>query len=83
VGKLGLASLRVSTRALAGDDHTYSKLENKLSGVTSTRDTLADAMSQLLEGAEFGGKQISGRDASMLVGQSQQLLEYVGSLADD
>jgi arylsulfatase A-like enzyme len=83
VGELGLASLRVSTRALAGDDHTYSKLENKLSGVTSTRDTLADAMSQLLEGAEFGGKQISGRDANMLVGQSRQLLEYVGSLGDD
>jgi hypothetical protein len=81
VGELGLKSLRVSTQALAGSDSTYTNLENKLSGVTAARDILADEMSDLLEGAEFGKKQISAKDASTLVQESQELLEYVESLA--
>jgi hypothetical protein len=81
VGKLGLASLRISTKALAGDDPTYTDLENKLSVVTSSRDILADQMSALLEGAEFGNKQIPQRDARTLVRESEQLLEYVETLA--
>jgi len=82
VGKLGLASLHVSTKALAGDDSTYADLENKLSVITSTRDILADEMSELLDGAEFHKKHISGRDARTLVRESEELLEYVESLAN-
>jgi hypothetical protein len=81
VGKLGLDSLRISTKALAGDDPTYTDLENKLSVVTSSRDILADQMSALLEGAEFGNKQISEHDATTLVRESEDLLEYVETLA--
>jgi hypothetical protein len=82
VGKLGLASLRISTTALAGDDDTYTDLENKLSGITSARDILADQISALLEGAEFDEKQISSKDARTLVHESNELLEYVEGLAD-
>jgi hypothetical protein len=83
VGDLGLASLRISTRALAGDDDTYADLESKLSGITSARNILADQMSTLLQDAEFGKKQISGKDATTLVRQSNELLEYVEDLAGD
>jgi hypothetical protein len=81
VGELGLASLRISTKALAGDDSTYTDLENKLRGITSARDILADQMSTLLEDAAFGKKHISERDARMLVEESHELLDYVEDLA--
>jgi hypothetical protein len=74
VGPLGLASLKASTKALAGDDNTYSNLENQLSDLTKRRDALAAQMLQLLEGAEFGGQIISSSTASNLSKQAQQLL---------
>jgi len=81
VGKLGLASLRISTKALAGDDSTYADLENKLSVITSTRDILADQMATLLEGAEFGKKHVSEHDARILIQESGELVGYVEDLA--
>jgi hypothetical protein len=56
VGALGLTSLKVSTKALAGDDQTYTNLENQLSALTQQRDTLAAQIIQRLEDAEFKGK---------------------------
>ena len=53
VGFLGLTSLKVSTRALAGDDNTYANLESALRALTQQRDTVAAQIIQLLEGAEF------------------------------
>jgi hypothetical protein len=83
LGKLGLASLRISTKALAGDDSTYTNLESKLSGITSARNILADEMSELLNGAEFGKKNISGQVAGTLVRQAGELLDFVEELASD
>jgi hypothetical protein len=40
VGELGLASLKISTAALAGDDETYNSLENRLRLITIFRDAL-------------------------------------------
>jgi hypothetical protein len=81
VGDLGLASLRISTKALAADDSTYSDLENKLGVITSARDILADEMSERLEGAEFQKKHISGPDERTLVREAEELLDYVETLA--
>jgi hypothetical protein len=81
VGPLGLASLKISTRALAGDDETFSSLESKLSGFTTTRDSLAGQMLNLLEGAEFNGAPISSAAAKSLVQQANSLLSSVNSLA--
>jgi len=83
VADLGRTSLRISTRALAGSDSTYTNLENKLSGVTSTRDLLAGQMLELLEKAEFKGVAISGADAQVLVNEAQQLRNYVHELGDN
>src|SRR5215472_5992623 len=83
VGPLGLASLRVSTRALAGSDATYSNLENKLSGVTSIRDLLAGQILDQLENAEFNGQPLSQNKAQVLIDESYQLLDYVQNLAQN
>jgi hypothetical protein len=82
VGELGLASLRISTKALGGDDSKYTDLENKLSVITSSRDILADQMSELLEGAEFSKKPISAQGVKTLLQESEELLEYVEALAN-
>jgi hypothetical protein len=81
VGPLGLASLKISTRALAGDDETYSALESKLTDFTTTRDSLVGQMLNLLEGAEFGGTFISSAAAHSLVQQANSLLGSVTELA--
>jgi hypothetical protein len=85
VGELGLASLKVSTSALesgsATDDSTYTDLENKLSTITSTRNTLASQMISLLEGAEFNGQVIDKSHATQLIAQGQALLDQINTLA--
>lgn len=80
VGFLGLASLQVSTRALAGDDNTYANLESALSALTQQRDAVAAQIIQLLEGAEFQGKPIDFKSTVSLVSQSAELLKEVREL---
>jgi hypothetical protein len=80
VGFLGLTSLQVSTRALAGDDTTYASLESQLSSFTQQRDAVASQIIQLLEGAEFSGKSIDFNTTLRLLAQSGQLLEEVQQL---
>lgn len=82
LGKLGLASLRVSTRALAGDDQTYTKLEGQLSALTTERDALAAQIIQKLEDAEFNGKPIDAKSTLSLVTQAARLLNEVQELQD-
>jgi hypothetical protein len=81
VGPLGLASLRVSTKALesgsANDDSTYTRLENHLSSITDQRNALADRISQLLEDAAFNGKSINEQQAQHLIDQGQALINQV------
>ncbi|HLL78392.1 MAG TPA: hypothetical protein VKT25_02765 [Ktedonobacteraceae bacterium] len=81
VGELGLASLRISTKALESNspnDATYSKLENKLSNITTARNNIAGQMVSLLEGAEFNNQHINTHLAKQLIEQAQNLLEQVG-----
>jgi hypothetical protein len=81
VGELGLASLKVSTKALASDDATYQNLENQLSFITSLRNHLADEMLEKLTAAEFHGKRIGKHEGRELVLESQALTDYVNWLA--
>ena len=85
VGELGLASLRISTRALTGgsasDDSQYTNLENQLSTITTQRNALAAQMIALLEGASFNGQKIDHRTAQRLIVQGQSLLREVSRLA--
>jgi hypothetical protein len=79
--ELGRESLRISTKALSGDDATYSYLEDKLAGITSVRDLLAGEMLDRLEDAEFNGRKISEGEEQRLVNEANELLEYVKNLA--
>jgi hypothetical protein len=81
VAELGLASLKISTKALAGDANTYNRLEGELSFITSVRDFLAEEMAESLHGAEFDGKQVKQEEARELVHASQQLLDHVNFVA--
>jgi hypothetical protein len=80
VGPLGLASLNISTRALAsGDadnDSTYSNLENQISLITLLRDDLASRMERRLEDAEFHNTPIQRWEAFELSVEAQALLDY-------
>jgi hypothetical protein len=77
VGKLGLASLTVSTAALAGDEPTYDKLENCLIAINSQRDALAAKMIKQLEDAEFNHKPVDLLSALQLVFEAELLLHQV------
>jgi hypothetical protein len=82
VGELGLASLKVSTAALAGDDATYNGLESRLQTITAFRDFLAAKMIETLSDAEFGGKHVSNGGEKALVRQADALIDYVNWLAE-
>ncbi|TMC97422.1 MAG: hypothetical protein E6J22_00575 [Chloroflexi bacterium] len=81
VGKLGLATLAVSTKALesgsSSDDSTYTKLENQLISINNQRDALAAQMIALLEGSEFNGQPFSDHQTQQLIAQGQALLKSV------
>jgi hypothetical protein len=84
IGRLGLASLAVSTRALqsnAPNDATYAALENQLMAINATRDGLAAQMMAALEGAEFNHRPIDKNQVKQLIHQGQALLDEVDSLA--
>jgi len=81
VGELGLASLKISTAALSGDEATYNQLENQLQLITAFRNALAAAMLDALTKAEFEGQRISGVEEQVLVLQANILIDYVKRLA--
>jgi hypothetical protein len=81
VGELGLASLKVSTKALAGDQDTYTKLEGQLAFITSLRNHLADEMLEKLTAAEFHGERIGESEGRELIAKARALVDYVNWLA--
>jgi hypothetical protein len=80
VGELGLASLKISTAALAGDEITYRNLETRLQFITAFRDALAAEMEEHLTNAEFQGNVVGGEE-QLLVLEANALTEAVDGLA--
>lgn len=80
-GQLGLNTLTISTHALEGDDSTYTRLENQIQSWTRRRDSLAEQMKAMLEGAEFNGQPIDENQANSLMSRAQALLAEVASVA--
>jgi len=80
VGELGLASLKISTAALAGDATTYKNLETRLQFITAFRDALAAEMLERLTKAEFQGKGVGGEE-QVLILEANALTEAVKALA--
>jgi hypothetical protein len=81
VGPLGLASLRISTKALASgdasDDTKYTAGEDFLAAVTSIRDPLAEQMKNALDGAAFHGQPVDPEQARIWEQEGEELLALV------
>jgi hypothetical protein len=81
LGDLGMASLTLSTQALASgdaqDDAAYQQTEAFLQAVTSRRDALAQQMATVLANGSFKGIPISQALAQDLVRQSVDLVSSV------
>jgi hypothetical protein len=74
VGKLGRLTFPISTAALNGDDATYTRLETRLNNLTDERNTIAQKMITLLEGAVFENKAVNEREAALLILESDALI---------
>jgi hypothetical protein len=81
LGALGVTTLDVSTKALAGDDATYAALEGALSHLTDQRDALAATIAEQLEAAEFGEQALDEASVKSLVQQAHDLIEQAKSLS--
>ena len=82
VGALGLATLKISTTALASNsanDSTYTQLENSLQTITNQRNAIASQIIALLERAEFGS-QDHAATAQRLTFQDNALLTHAEAL---
>jgi hypothetical protein len=78
-GQLGKDTLAISTVALNGNDAndtTYTRLENELTNIGTTRDAIAGRMLNLLEAAEFDGQPINVQEAAPLILEADLLLAY-------
>jgi hypothetical protein len=80
-GEVGLAIIKISTKALEGDTKTYNQLESQIAAITQWRDRLADQMSDKLIAAEFHGHHISEGHARELVWEANELAEFAARLA--
>jgi hypothetical protein len=74
VGKLGRLTFPISTAALNADDATYTRLEKRLNNLTDERNTIAQKMITLLEGAVFENKAVNEREAALLILEADALI---------
>ena len=75
VGELGLSTLKQSTKALEGNDATYTQIENQLMALTSKRNAIASQMIAILNAAAFDGTAINEHQARQLIQQGEDLLD--------
>jgi hypothetical protein len=84
-GRLALASLKISTAALASgdesDDSAYTALQNKITAFTGQRDAIAVQMRAMLDGAAFKHETFDEVTARQLINHAEALLEEVGKCA--
>ena len=78
VGQFGRATLATSTKALAGGDRTYNRLEDRLASLGSQRDALAAQIIQKLEAAEFSNQPLDWPTTFGLLAQANRLIERAG-----
>jgi hypothetical protein len=74
VGKLGRITLRLSTKALAGDDATFAAFTDRINNIAVGRDILAAHMIAMLEGAAFHDTPIDEDEANELIAAAEDLI---------
>jgi arylsulfatase A-like enzyme len=80
-GDFSQAVLKASTKALKGDDATYSSIESSLADLTTQRDTLAATIRSALNGAAFDGQAISQQQAQTWIAKANQLIAAAQALS--
>jgi hypothetical protein len=79
-GSFGLDTLKASTRALKGDDKTYSHIEARIDDLTTRRDALAAKIRKALNDVEFEGKDLNEGQALSWIIQSSIILVLANAL---
>ena len=85
-GELGQKTLKISTAALVSNapgDAVYTALENKLEVWRNSRDVLASQMRDVLEGAAFGGQEVSDEKVEDMIDKANALLGQVRACSAD
>ena len=77
LGELGKRTLRISTRALSGDDATYTALEAEIARVTAQRNAIASSMIAILEAAAFNHAHVDEGEANDLIRAADRLIDSV------
>jgi len=77
IGELGRRTLRISTRALAGDDVTYGALEEEIASITARRNAIAGRMIAILEAAAFSHAHVDEGEADSLIAAADRLIASV------
>jgi hypothetical protein len=75
LGELGFQTLTgISTKALKGDDATYTSLTAQIKSITSKRNDIAGRMITMLEDAAFKNRPIDEAVAASLIKKAQDLI---------
>jgi hypothetical protein len=78
LGLLGRKTLTgISTKAVESSDATYAALDDKILDITAQRNTIAEAMLAILEGAVFDGTTVETWKAEQLIAEANKLLASV------
>ena len=75
VGTLGLRTLMISTTGLAGDDATFTAVDDRLSNLLARRNAIAGPMSAMLEAAAFSNTPIDEEAAKDLTAEANALIQ--------
>jgi hypothetical protein len=77
-GFLGRKTLTgIATRAAESSDLTYAILDAKIKNLTEERNEIAAAILEILEGAEFHGREVEPWRAAQLIHEADRLLDSV------
>ena len=75
LGELGFQTLTgISTKALKGDDATYTSLTSQIKSITAKRNDIASQMIKMLEDAAFRNRNIDEAVAASLIKQAKDLI---------
>jgi hypothetical protein len=80
-GQFATDTLAASTKAIAGDDATYTRIEGQIADLTAKRDVLVAEIRAALNAAAFDNQQLKERDAKDLIAQANDLLAQAQALA--
>jgi hypothetical protein len=76
VGPLGLASLKLATQGITGNDATYARTTGFLKDLTDERNEVAEAMLDMLEGVFFHNQRVDEDRAERLIDEANELLRH-------